>query len=248
MATPIWKGNKELTETPTSPEWTFDGEGDVCVRTYEGPYDKCLAKRPKRGAKMPDIDKDLRVEKVTIQKRPGGKGVMSVTLAYRNPNPDNADDATFDPTEEVEWVQIQKELRTAPIYSTGGAKTLTPKDVAGADLWLGQGGKADFTYTDGQGATQTLSANAQHYAAKLAKGETSYIVFAPVARLTYQSRTKPTTTACGKRGAAPISSAPSGYDYLSTADRAIRNGRFGKWTRTLEATGADAWDPDLYPT
>ncbi len=84
---------------------------------------------------------------------------------------------------------------------------------------------------------------------KFLSGIEGYIVAAPVCRKTSRSYFKPATSGTGTRGApSGFPDAPSGYIWLKTADRAVRQGTRGKWERVEEWTAADHWDTELYPT
>jgi hypothetical protein len=256
MAVPLWKGFKDLAERPESPDWDFSGSKKTCTRTFEGPYDKCLDKRPKLGQNMADIPLDYFVSNTKVKRIAGAKGALTITMESYVPETHSIEQSEpYQPQYEIEWVEIERKLEQHPRYQTGGAKAFTDEDFASLPKWEDEADpalKKIFKFTivnaDNKKETKELSENAKDLATKKLRGQESYIIYSPVARRTSQSRDVPVTSPCGKRQTPAVPSVPSGYVWLKTADRATRTGRYGKWERIEEWTGADFWDEDIYPT
>lgn len=234
------------------PRWDFLTDRVTCQLLYKGLYETCLAQKPAVGSTMPEYG--LKVDRAQVYGAPATAGYLLIEMT-------NEDDtqSSGQETQEVEWAASEIDLRLHPRYQTGGASALTYDDLVTIKLWQEEpdpalrgrtvsGAPAFQTRNPVTGATITLSTNALHLAVRLLRGMTHYIVPSPVARLTSLSRTTPNTTQCGKRVAKPFTACPDGYIWLGTADRAMRNGRRGKWRRDREFTGADVWDTDIYPT
>lgn len=245
------QGRVSIEEQPGSPRWRFIGERVEVTRTYKGRYLDLLAKRPAIGAPMPDTG-NLTIE--TVEVIPGnGTGVyrlgdMTVVLS-------NEDEASgtepAKPVYEVDWMEVERDLKTHPRYRTGALSALTNLDRAAILLWESEPDytkKAEFEFTNPvTNATVTLSTNAQHLALRLLRGQTTYTTHVPVTRQVSYPRSIPQANPCDKRKSAkPFEAAPDGYEWLTSADRATRTGRRGKWHRQQECVGADLIDPDIY--
>lgn len=203
-----------------------------------------LAERPSIGDEL-DGYVDFYVDQVDlVQEGTGASGSGTMTIVLVSETWTGAATPDIDLTEEVEWSQIEKPIEQHPRYLTGGAAALTAADLDAIEEWRNATAAADRSslYT-------ALSANAKELADKIRRGQTSYIVPAPVARKTTKGFEAPSSSAQGVRQTAtPITGAPAGYVWLGTADRAVRQGGRGKWERVQEWTGADDWDSDIYPS
>ena len=94
---------------------------------------------------------------------------------------------------------------------------------------------------------------AKGYYNKIAAGETSILLPAPVLRRTAYSLTPPSENIANKIfhsvsgfDGGFSSMEPSGYVWLCTADRVVRQGPNGTYERVTEWTGAWYWDTDVY--
>ncbi|BET67212.1 hypothetical protein ASA1KI_21300 [Opitutales bacterium ASA1] len=251
----IWKGSRDIHEDPRSPRREKSAQGLRVVRTFNGPFTSLVASEPTVGQEMEGYEgvPVLTVQTEPLDAGPSGPGRMVIVAGNDEAGGGGGVIGSEDiaPTYEVEWTQLEKPLEQHPRYVSGGANALTDADLVDLDLWKQETTRAlriAFKYTSADGTEVTLSSNAQHLAAKVLRGQTSYFVPAPVARETTRSYTKPSTSTMGKRVSPPLGiGAPSGYEYVNSADRAIRQGRSGTWERVREWLGAEEWDHDIYP-
>ncbi len=254
-----WRGSTEIHEQPGSPKTSADSGAEKTVRSYRGPYAALKDFKPEIGETMEDLeDDDLKV--VSSELEPDGAGLdgpgtLVITLSK----------ALDEVIEEIEIGGLEKPVESHPFYALIADSIWAryyrwdqePNPVLRGDLkytytvtydsydeetGLASGGRVDKEY---QGQLVGLIAG---LASKKLRGTTHYIVPAPILRRSTYSNTKPTLGGMGKRVAeAPFENAPAGYQWLKTADRLIYRSNLNRWERTEEWTGADLWDPDLYP-
>ncbi len=235
---PKWKGSLDIQEDPRSPRYETTASGLRITRVYRGPFSSLLAAAPAPAQEMADFP-NARVESVSIAPDAAGmSGPGTMTIV--------ASDDSQNVTLEVDWTQLERDIRVAPYYSL-----LTTSTMANLARWEQEDDpdlRGNFQFKKPDGTIGTLNGIVAGLANKLLRGQQSYIVPAPVARRTTRSYTKPITTTMGKIENPPVEiGAPAGYVWLKTADRAIRQGRNGKWERIEEWTGADWWDTEIYP-
>ncbi len=257
MATAKWRGSRELTETPDSPEWDFSGDGTTCTRTFQGPFDVCLAQRPLRGSSMAGFS-GLAVDKSRVKKSPGGKGTLTITAFGVADSVSAAPFAAVEEKYEVEWTETQKALITNPCFSATGAFPLDDDDRCALQKWedcpdasvkkIGHYYDNNDTRDPNPGTGLALSVSAWAYAKKILKGEDSWTSYTPIARKTSLTVEPPTTSMAGRRETPDdFPCLPGPYQWMKTADRSTRSGKKGKWEQSEEWTGVDAIDEDLYP-
>lgn len=233
MIAPIWKGSQALTESPDSPVIEETGNEVTVTQTYSGPYEVCRSSKPAQGSRCAIYSKAA-VRKTTVSKLPGGKGKLVVVSSVVE-NPGGSSAPLADPIPEVDWIRIEKPLAQHPQF----INALTPQMIADAKKWA----EDPSSYTGDSFGTGTKQAL---FATKLARGQDSYVVYAPVVKLTTEHNGRPITGNCGKISI-PEYGAGAGlgnWVYLKTGDTA--RPEKGRWTRTQEWTGADAIDPDIY--
>mgnify|MGYP000101846445 FL=1 len=246
-----WIGAKQLTLKPDGVTIDYT-DRLVATLQYQGPYELCVAKRPARGSYVAGYN-GMRVDRAVVSKA-SAPGFGELTVYLSKAAEEEGDEA--DPVTEVFWLELERDLAANPRYQTGGDKALTIADRQQLALWMDQANpsrKASFIWDllNPQGVTLssgTLSANAQDFATKIAKGTDSWFDYTPIAvKITFR-RTKPSSVRlCGKRiSGKPFDACPNGFEWLRTEDRHTRTGRHGKWQRTERFTGALSWDPDLY--
>jgi hypothetical protein len=160
--------------------------------------------------------------------------------------------------------------------TTAGPKTLTVADRVALQAWEAEDDfklRSAFKYkvaqtspttTPPQGYTPSaadattrdgipydvfvLSDNAKDLAGKKLKGTDSYRVFYPVVRTTTQRSSLPDGNPCNVIGDPPSeANPPSGFTWITSADRATKTGRYGMWEEQGEWEGNDSIDTDLYP-
>ena len=254
MKTSLWRGSKEITESPDSPKWDFQINIISCVRTFYGPYATCLAKKPSYNQKMADLgaDSGLYVTNVKVNKQKGGKGEMIVTLESLLII--SSGETGQPPKYEREWSQVDRKLEAHPRYTLGGLCVLSTQDLVQIGKWEDEKNgdlRAVGKFTD-IGGTQTLSANAQDFAYRRLKGQDSYSQWVPILRKTKLWLGAPPATKCGirlTRSLLPTDVqfiAPDGYIWMKTADRSNQTGIHGRTERAEEWTGFDKVDADIY--
>jgi hypothetical protein len=244
----LWKGGQKLRELPAlNIEETL--ETTVRDQEYEGPHSLCLSQRPKPG--QIDEATGLMITNVKVTRRSGGLGKLSLRLEWKlntgTPPPAGQ-------TQELDWVETDKDLLQNPRYQTGGAKYLDDDAVVALKCWEDEPNwklKKAFKYredTSKPNAEQkTLSAPAQDYAKKRLRGQDTYRVYLPVVKRTTKISTPISGDQCGKKLSNLPSGlpCPTGYYWIKTADRSIRSGG-GKWERSEEWSGYTYIDGDLY--
>ena len=244
MKTSLWRGSKEITESPDSPKWDFQADKTICVRTFYGPYAACLTKKPLNNQKMADLgaDSGLLVTNAKVNKQKGGKGEMIVTLEESIEV--TSSDTNQPPKYEIEWVQADRKIESHDKYSE-----LTDEEFALVQQALDAKNKAERDAVLTDDAFTDLMNNLYN---KKRKGQDSYSQFVPVLRRTTLWNGPHKAAACGKRliesqlPSALQAIAPDGYVWMKTADRGTQSGRFGKHERQEEWTGFDSIDADIY--
>lgn len=154
-------------------------------------------------------------------------------------------------TYEIDWANISRSLYEHPKFRPGGGGTyeLSDSDLVDLQLWQNEpdsdARKAyQFYKRDKNGAPvgilETLDTNPAVLAEYLLKGVEFYDDYAPIARksTTYAGGPPGTSDAGAKDTPLGFSNLPAGWEWLKTADRALRSGRQTKWVRTEEWTGA----------
>ena len=159
---------------------------------------------------------------------------------------------------EIEWVPVNRSIYLHPAFETGGQYALTDTQRQNVKDWVDETDsavKANNQYYRrdksgiATGSVQTLGASEIVLAALLRRGVESYDHYAPVVR-------KVTTYSGGIpiEGEAGYKDTPTGfprlprykdkddnfvsYEWLKTTDRAVREAKQTRWTRTEEWTGA----------
>ena len=240
--TPNWKGSTAIIEMPGSPDWRIRGEGTRIQRRFEGPYTAIKsavdAGTYDLGETMSDIGDDYPIKDVRFfQTGEGGVGELSITLDDFTTLPNDATPGGEDNSKiEFESVQLEKSITEHPFFadtlSADAINTIVQAAEAGEPL-------PDFSSSGGQTKATGLYN-------RLRAGVESYIVFAPLVRKTTPLGAKPDDLEAGIREDPPEE--PGGtWQYLKTADRAVSPGQDSAWDRIEEWTGADVWDPILYP-
>ena len=254
---PRWQGSSQLTEVPESPTIDNEGNTDSYVVTYDGPFLVCKNSRPPKGATLPGYP-GCYVERSTVTKQKGGKGTLVVYLFKPGAPVISPINIPSDaPSEEIDWVTLEKPLETNPVFNEEtGRYWLTYDDLVDIEFWK-QEKRPDlrklFQYLPEDAVSDDdaveLSDNAVVFCQKLLRGGEVWRAFYPVYRKTEVVLFHPAAGTCGMiqdpPGAAGVNY-PPGYVWMKTADRAVRSSRRGRWERIQEWTGAQAWDADLY--
>ena len=244
---PVWIGSADLEESPDSPQISLSKEGLVYTKIFTGPFSVVEAGIPARMASVTGVPSPLLVDTATIKNGPGGIGTLTITCCQ---SPSSGVGST-EPTEEIEWVEVQRPLKSHKMFQAGGVNELDDGDLSDIVAWQNQDNAAQmklFKFPTGSGATDTLSDNAQVYAKKWLRGQEFYNEYAPVYRKTLVLTAAPSTGGCGiiEAPATSETTVPPYYQWLKNADRAIKRSR--TYERVQEWLGAWWWDPDIYST
>ena len=151
---------------------------------------------------------------------------------------------------EIEWVTVSEDIRRHVYFAS-----LTDQQWADFRGWENEQSpdlKKDFRFDEKDSAgnptgtivdlSLTFSTNQLKLPKLVLQGVDSFPLYAPVARRirSYVGGPPPTSSAGLKEtppGAFP--NLPTGWEWVKSADRAIRQARASRWTRTEEWTGAD---------
>lgn len=148
---------------------------------------------------------------------------------------------------EIDWVDVQRPLYEHPEFAMdqGGEYELTAEDMAAIEKWKENPNvdyKKEFIYYTGADAdtTSTLSTNAKMFARGVQLGLEYYVDKAPVATrsATYVNGPPPEGEAGKKEDPTGFPNLPDGYEWIRSADRALRAGGQTKWQRDTSWIGA----------
>lgn len=239
MADMIWRGSRELHEEPGSPRRRKDADGTTVTRVFTGPYEDLVDNEPGINDVMEGFGGEIlvkTVETIPLEAGPAGPGRMTVTADDKSDAPPDDGGGHPPSTIEIEWVQLEKSITEHPYFTNALTADAINQIVTAAEA-------GDPLPAFGGGGGQTEATGLYN---RLRQGVDSYLVFSPVVRKTTPLTDKPTGQSAGSREAPPET--PSGtWEYLKTADRSVSPGQDSKWERVEEWTGADVWDPILYP-
>ena len=248
----IWRGARGLKEAPSSPSLDFTPEKILCTNVYAGPYETCLAKRPKQGTVCSTPLGSFKLASLKIVRAPGGRGIMTITSEHANDDCLAIDGLIRDYEEEIDWAVVEKAIEEHPRYAlvedeTSEQAVLTADDLELVRQYFDTTSSAERKKQRKVLKDGTTASKKRAYELLLKKLRVeSYNVYVPVVRRTSESLQPPVTRACGKRETPPTKKYPQGYEYLKTADRGSRSGPKGRWRRSEEWTGCYLVDRDLY--
>lgn len=270
MSRVVWNGPRTLTEDVLRYRWGKTATGITCTRFWWGPLGDVHAAAPDIGERWEDVPGKPFIDTVQIVQAAPGCGEMTVTASVTSGGGASSGGSDADITYELEWTQLIKPLAAAKRYiGEPGVKftdalAITPatsaqKKAMGDEKFEGTVGEW-ATFIRGEStknrnilmeltrtAVEPVWLKIKDYFAKLDAGQESFIIPAPVARITTRTSQRPGSTQMGKIGPpGGFPELPAGYQWLGTADRALRQGSSGKWERVREWTGADKWDNQIY--
>jgi len=251
-------------------DWSIEDKARAVLK-YAGPYTDCLAAvlggtpTYTRGQIITIDGITLMIlEKISLKKSPGGRGMISLVYgkSLAQPGVGGGGYSEEDPQYECEWNDISKPIEQHPRYTL--AKDLTGTAIAGLNpistsgfKFIREYFKADedrqlvmYDTETGAGEIDDFGSAAlmKELIGKKLRGQEEFVLYTPVIREVRDINGLPVASNCGLRKAPPVEAgAPANYVYLQTADRTIPNGTGGKFTRTIEYTGADSIDEDIYP-
>lgn len=214
---------------------------------YVGPEDRLTV--PRVGdtwGDFPGIISDVDPQKLGMS----GYAILTVTVEEKFGD-SSAIGIVTEVAYELEWAMIRRPLAEHPKFASGGGNALTTEDLVLLQLWRDEPStddkiafKVSKRDADGNrvGSAVTLSTNAQRYAKYVLLGIESFDDYAPVARKTktYAGGPPPAAAAGSKTslfGGFP--NPPSGtWEWVKSADRAVRAAGQRKWVESEELTGA----------
>ena len=244
---PISCGNVTTKEQPGSPVITITTDTTRVRRVWKGLYSALLSSPPMAVGQSFGINGAVVETATTTADRGSGLGTFIAEGSNVSVYPT--------PVYSTESVDLQKDIITHPRYQTGGANALAQwNDFIALDAWKNEtditkrlAWKYYLTDSDRQAKTneQTLSANAQHVAKKIAQGTTSYNIGYYIVRATTYWLTRPAIDKIYIKDDPPAAAnKPSGYYWLKIADSRSFNGKY--WTRNEVWMGVEKIDNDLY--
>lgn len=242
MGTPIRRGSNALIEQPDSPKWQF-GEVISCARTFQATdYAVALASAPMRGAIGTGIVSGLRVRESQVNRMRGGAGSLVITYESQ-PGVVPSQGAEL-PADEAEIVneKIEHSMPKHPRYAGLSLNLLAAIQVA-----LETTDDAKYQAAFQEIFSDPNSTLGFELLEKLMRGETHYLIYAPVYRLLTHSWSAPLNLETGGFLQDPPNDpivAPAGYEWLREGDRMSFNG--STWVIEKKWIGAPAWDATTY--
>lgn len=251
---PVWRGPKTL--QPGKVNWDFQATKVVAATEFNGPYETCLAQRPVIGQSINGIGYGVKVISCKIDESDGGAGIIKLVLEAEQSNSEYSTEPIGEPIYEVEAVELQKPLEQhpqvgilSPVRQKFNEDGFPDPDKGKQRTWDNWPELTDADSAPPGVAFDyfaTGSVTLAKYKELREKGVESWATGYPVARRTSYYIGQPQTFRIYVRQTPPIAcGAPTGYQYLRTADRVAREGR--RCTRVEEWTGAEEWDSLLYP-
>lgn len=216
---------------------TINTDGVISqTNIYEGSLSALRGLGMTVGAFIPDQIIDGLAAKINSITYATGVQSAKAQLTVEASTAFNGTGAASDTSYELEWQRVDKDIRYHPDF-----ENMTDEQRALVDEWL----RASATRRAQIVGNSPWDADCTKLKKKLARGESSYPVFVPVARKVHRDTTRPSTGDCGTIQSPPSQcGAPSGYTYVKMADRCVKQS--GAWTRTQEWVGVDYADPDIY--
>jgi len=203
---------------------------------YIGPYATLLAAAPATGASWGDyigkVD-TARIEPISGTNPLQGELTVTVSQEFQADGGGSTAGVSGEISYEVEWTVVSRPLLEHPEFRTSGTYALSATDGEKIATWENNKTSANRT---------ALSAAAEKYAKAVDLGIDTYDDFAPILSKTTTFTNGPpsTSTAGAKEGSTPsgFPNAPTGYEWIKSADRAVKAGKKNKWDRTEQWLGA----------
>jgi len=247
----LWRGSREITLSPESPEWDLATAEDQITLVYEGPYEALLAHPPPRGGAIAGYE-GFTVDRVRIKRSRSTKGTMTVFASRGGTGGESVERPQY----EVDWTEQQLPLMQAPAFQAGGKYELSDDDRMQIVRWEMEedlGYKTIYAYRTEQGYTM-LSDHAKEYARRILRGQTSYTEYVPVLQRTRLSLQNVSHLPAGRRetppsdfGELPRMAGGRPYVWVKTSARSLRTGRGGRWQIIEQWHGFESVDKVIYP-
>jgi hypothetical protein len=236
---PVWRGSKSVYLQGDYPKFFSRGDSEGFRFRWEGPYLTLLAQKPQRGAVILGYP-GYYVEEVTVDPAgagPSGPGVMMATATKVGV------EGVATPEDQT-IVEIDAGSLEKSIYSHPKLAGLSAIEIAAVKKAM-----EDKEPIPGPSIPGPLSEPMQKLADYLKKGGEGFLVAAPVVQITTTSVNKPAVGTIGRgtrTTTKPHASAPDGWVWLKTADKAVQQGAKGKWERVQVWSAAEEWDEYFY--
>ena len=246
----IWKGTASALRKRKF-KYGLNGRVDYTA-TYEGQLTALQAIQPTPGNYVSAGGVVLPITDVEIDTAVAGpKCTMSITAS----NQFGGTGGEMDTTYERRWQRVDKDIRIHRAFQTSGTYELDDDDLIDVDAWEKETDttlKKAWKYNSDDGVEVELNSNSQQLAKRLARGQTTYPIWVPVARKTFAAFSQPNSTALGAIKAPPTQcQAPettangTAYIYVMTTDDATRT--IGHpWRVEQEWMGFDEVDTLIY--
>lgn len=243
-----WKGRQVLTQGKE--KWSITASKIVVTTSFHGPYADCKTQRPNIGQVITGYP-GLYCTQAELVEEDGGKGHIDVTLEAMQATGSFNFAPLGPPVYEVEFSEITRPLeqhsRCGKLKSDRTPNAVTGKKLTWEDWQLLTDSDYDSTGNGSGIWASTAKWDLATYQAMKARGQDSYVLYAPILRRTTIHLTPPADvgSASGR-----LQTPPSGgfdlsdWDWLAGPDRCTENTRI--FTRTTEWHGADYWDTDTY--
>lgn len=171
-----------------------------------------------------------RVKGTTLEPTEADHGRLTIVRESVVPSDGSIESGPFEIITEVLWQELRKPVESHPIFAElSDALIKSAKDKAASD------GPAEAP--DDELAAKLYS--------KLVRGNTEYSTGVPLVRRTTTKISGNLTAGNAWFRDTPPVVPPGGWEFLKTADERRRDGT--AFNQVEEWTGANEWDPDLYP-
>ena len=243
MGTHIRRGDTALIDQPDSPKWVFGDQVTMQRNFMATNYQVAKDAAPMKGAIGTGIAQGLIVRESQVTRVRGSAGSLQIT--YENfPGAIPGQGAQL-PADEAEVVNEKLE-RALPKHERYASLTETLLNHINVLLETTDEGKRTTALTAVVGPPGNALANELYQ--KLKRGETHYLIYAPVYRkVLYSWIAPPDLEAGGFRESPPTFPIipPAGYEWIREGDRLSWNGTH--WVTERKWLGAPEWDAHIYP-
>lgn len=233
-------GQRGIIERPNSPEIVGNREGTRVTLIFDGPFEALRSSRPDVNDTVDGFDDAIKVREYRIVPLRAGKeafGRMTVRADDLGGDSLTSSSGGGEPRYELEWAQIERPIAEHPAFRDALSESAINTVVTAAQ------DDEPLPPASGDGADA-----AEALYNRLRRGVESYLVFHPIVRVTTPFSQRPQNAEAGGREDPPSDAqAPSGYEYLKTSARIAGPTQDSEWELVEEWTGADFWDPVLYP-
>jgi hypothetical protein len=257
--------SQDWKEAPDSPSWDW-AESNSCTRTFTGDYAQLFSLVMQvgyMGYVIPSADpvpelRGLRVKSAKLQKRPGGRGQLSLTYQARPiDTPKEGQPETEQKPPDPEYT-IGGDKIERPIEDNLRYRTLIRSDAGDMIMTAIRGLLTETTESGREGVAnnayvlpgddEVYEPLANELYLKMKRGFSHYVCYPPtVSRKSFSAEPPSTLNLGGYRENPPVPDGlalPTG-EWLRQADRLSWNGTW--WQLDQTWLGAEEWDHEIYP-